>query len=444
MRKLNGPRNFLFFAGLFCACFQLSSNAAEEEVSTTTTNSVSTAPATTTTSAPATAPESSATVAPAPVTSSTNQPLGAGTFSPPPIEIQLTVIGGYDDNINTAVNGHTSGSELTSGQVDLDYEFGNPRLQLKLVGSGGGTYYYQHIANQNYDVDLHTNFVAKYKATPRLTLGGDFLVAYLTEPSFNYGVGTNYRNGNYFYTFDKLDATYQWTERFSTLTRYTLDFINYDDSTIGVFDDRVENVFGNEFRFLLVPTTTFVAEYRYGIVNYIHLSIDSDTHYVLAGFDHTFNPRLTATVRGGAEFRSYNTGGERSSPYFESNVAYAVGRRTSVTWTTRYGLEEPDIPGAQSRTTFRTGLQGKIKVAPRVTASADVYYDHSDYNGFSLGGGTVLPFTQNTIDAGVGLRYTVTPYMGITAGYRYTDVSSDFSSFQYSRNHYFAGLNVVF
>ena len=377
-----------------------------------------------------------------PVTTGT-QPSGTGIFSQPPIEVLVSVVGGYDDNVNTAPNGQ--GSAFTNGRLDVAYSFGNPRLQLNLDATAGGTYYYQHLANQNYDIDLHSSLTAKYKAAPRLTLGSDILVSYLTEPSFNYAVGTNYRNGNYFYTLDKLYAEFQWAQRFSTLTRYTITAINYDTASVGNFDDRVEHLFGNEFRFLLVPTTTLVGEYRFGIVDYTHAPLDSTTHFILGGLDHTFNPRLLATLRGGAEFRSYDHDGDRSGPYFEGNVTYVVGRRTSVTWTSRYGIEEPDIAGTQSRTTFRTGLQAKFSITPRLNTMTELYYDHSDYHSFSLGGsGSARPFTQDSIDSSVSLRYGITHYVWVAAGYRHTEVSSDISSFAYSRNHYFGGLNVIF
>jgi hypothetical protein len=441
MRKLKSRLNLLLITGIFCSVSLHSGKAADDEVTTTTAPSAaistSTAPSSGTT-------DSSAAVASGSTTAlSANAPSGAGVFSQPPVQVLVTVVGGYDDNITTSRK--SSGSGFANGQFDVAYDFGSPRLQLALDATAGGTYYYQHLASQNYDIDLHSALTVKYKATPRLTLGSDILISYLTEPSFNYGVGSNYRNGNYFYTLDKFSAAYQWTQRFSTLTRYTITAINYDNAAIGAFEDRIENLFGNEFRFLLVPTTTLVGEYRYGIVSYsTQTSLDSTTHFALAGLDHTFNPRLTATLRGGAEFRSYERGGDRTAPYVESNLGYTVGRRTAVTWTTRYGIEEPDVAGTQSRTTFRTGLQTKFDLTPRISSTAAIYYDHSDYHGFTVGGGIGRPFAQDTIDGSLRLRFAVTHYVGVTAGYSHTNLTSDLSGFEYSRNHYSAGLNVVF
>ena len=411
-------------------------SAAEEEVVTTSESSTSTA----TSNAPSAATTSSSAVETQPSTSpsgapSGTSPSGAGLFSRSPVQLSLSVFEGYDDNVNTAPS-NGKGSSYTNGSALLTYDFGTPRLQFSLGASAGGTYYNQHLSNQNYDIDLHGNSVLRYQASPRLTLGADVLVAYLTEPSFDFGVGLNTRTGNYFYTLDKFSVTYVWTERFSTLTRYTVAAINFDSQSVGVFQDRVENTFGNEFRFLLVPTTTLVSEYRFGLIDYKDAPLNSTTHFILAGLDHTFNPRLAATIRGGAEFRSYDNDGDRNGPYFEGNVNYALGRRTSISWTNRYGIEEPDVTNTQSRTVFRTGLEGKLALAPRFSTTLGVFYAHSDYHAPSS--------SEDDIDASVGVRFAITHLVGVEIGYHYTDVISDVAGREYDRNRVFGGLNVTF
>ena len=72
-----------------------------------------------------------------------------------------------------------------------------------------------------------------------------------------------------------------------------------------LFEDRFENTVGNEFRFLLYPTTTVVGEYRFQIVTFDNIARDSMSHFALAGFDQRFSPRLDSSLRGGVEFRSY-------------------------------------------------------------------------------------------------------------------------------------------
>src|SRR5215469_4136301 len=190
-------------------------------------------------------------------------PSGPGIFSPTPVQIYAAISGGYDTNVNTTTSSLKQGSSYTNGNVILDYKFGNPRLQLILNAGAGGTYYYEQISGQKYDIDLRGALDITYRSTPRLTLGSTILVEYLTEPSFQYAGGLNSRNGNYLYTDDKFFVTYAWMRRLSTKTSYTFDAYNYDNNAVGMFSNRVTNTLGNEFRFQLVPTTVLVAEYRY-------------------------------------------------------------------------------------------------------------------------------------------------------------------------------------
>jgi hypothetical protein len=305
MRTFTRPLSaLLLLAPLFFIQSQLESHA-QEAVSTT--GSSGTSSSTSEPSSSTTTPElSSETTAPSTaVTSSaaaptlTGGPSSVGVFSPTPVRILASISGGYDDNVNTQQSSK-QGSAFTSGNVILDYTFGDPRLQLILNAGAGGSYYYEHVNGQQYDVDLKGALGITYKASPRLTLGSTLLVDYLTEPDFNAPGGLNTRNGNYLYTIDKFFVSYSWSQRFSTKTSYTFEAFNYDNNAIAAFSNRVSNTFGNEFKFQLVPTTSLGAEYRYGIVTYKDGMLDSTTHFALGGIDHTFNPRLSASLRGGA------------------------------------------------------------------------------------------------------------------------------------------------
>src|SRR6202011_5572313 len=244
---------------------------AQEAISTTTSSGSAT------TSAP-TGDVSGGTAAPAAATATATGsaastpaleggPSGVGVFSRTPVQIYASISGGYDDNVSTSQN-NKQGSAFTSGNVILDYTFGDPRLQLILNGGAGGAYYYEQVNGQKYDIDLKGALGITYKSSPRLTLGSTLLVDYLTEPSFDAPGGLNSRNGNYLYTTDKVFVSYVWTQRFSTKTSYNFEAYNFDNSAVAVFSNRFSNTFGNEFRFQLVPTTSLVAEYRYGIISY--------------------------------------------------------------------------------------------------------------------------------------------------------------------------------
>ena len=428
----------------FLFAFALSSFAQEEVVTTTTgggTSSTSTEPSFT---GPAAGTTMSAT---APATSTATQapsgPTGTGVFTPTPVKIYATLSGGYDDNVNTT---HTNqqGSEFASGNVILDYTFGDPRLQLALNAGAGGTYYFQHVSTQDYDIDLKGALGITYKVSPRFLIGSTLLIEYTTEPNFDNPGSLNSRAGNYLYTLDRLFASYLFSQRFWTKASFTFEAYDYDNQAVAATSNRINNLLGDEFHFQLAPTTSLVAEYRYGVVSYEDHSLDSNSHYALGGMDHVFNPRLTGSFRAGAQFKFYDNGEDRTAPYFEGSLIYALGRRTTVSWNTHYGLEEPDLPGEQSRTTFRSGVQTKFAWTSRVSSTLDLYFVHDDYHPLTSGLIATPGFSENSFDANLSLRYAITPLIGLQVAYHFTDVTSDVVFREYSRNRVSGGLTQTF
>lgn len=399
--------------------------------------------------------------------------VGTGNFSQLPFRVTATVRTGYDDNVNTASFDRQE-SGFVNGNVGISYDFGSPRTQLSLQAGGGATYYWDkprnQINDQDYDVSGYLGLSLKHRASARLTFDVTAYASYQTEPDFSLAMGLNRRTSNFFYTQDKFSTTYMWTPRFATVTSYTLGRLQYEDDAIGLFEDRFENTFGNEFKFLLWPTTSLVMEYRFQLINYDHegdvigvspgpfglpifnmLDRDSYTHFALAGIDHSFSPRMSASVRGGAQFRQYpdaEAGVEDSttSPYFETAVNYALGKTTSLSWTNRYGIEEGDVLFNPRETTFRTGLRGNHSITPRVSAEVGAYYEHDDYDSIDRPGffNDSAAFTEEAFDLALILRFAITRYLNIEGGYNHTEVWSDIAAREYSRNRFWGGLNVVF
>ena len=423
---------FLIFAAILICLLSPPTRAIAQEALTSSISSASSATASSPTSATAVPTEQT----------------GTGLFSRLPFRLTISVRGGYDDNVSNSNFGGKQGSGYTSGNVSATYEFGSPRTRLDLEAGVGGTYYWDTIqtpGTNNYDLNDYLSLSVVHKATPRLTLNATTYLSYQTEPDFAIAQGVNSRVGNYFFTSDKFGATYLWSPRFSTATSYGLTALKYDDSLIGEFEDRFDNTFGNEFRFLMWRTTTAVAEYRLQIVSYIHdSSRDSLSHYFLGGLDHTFNPRLNGSLRGGVQFVDYEQASSQSSPYFDAALNYVLGKQTSLGWTARYSIEQGDVALNQGRKTFRTGLTGNYNFTPRIRGTLGLYYAHDDYQDFNSFGAPVPGFVEDSFDMSLSLHYAVTRYFGVETGYNYTDVSSDSPFREYSRNRYWAGLSVSF
>jgi Putative beta-barrel porin 2 len=380
--------------------------------------------------------------------SSGTSDVGLGIFSKVPLHVSFSALGGYDDNVNTT---HFSpeNSWFTSLSAIAHYDVGTPRTTLSLSTTTGFVYY-SDISDNQYEPNLNLTLSLEHKASPRLTFTLQVFASYQTEPDFQYGLGTNRRAGNFFYTQDRMTTTYLWTPRFSTATSYTFAAVHYDHMSAGQFEDRIENTIGNEFRFLAWPTTSLVGEYRFQVVSYAHISRDSTSHFLLGGFDHAFSSRLTTSFRGGVELRDYDQTGQKNSPYFEGTVNYALGKDTSLAWTNRYGIEEGDVALNPTRTTFRTGLQSTHRFTARISASVELYYTHDNYDSVTVPATLTTPgvinpaFNEDTFDASLTLRYAVTRYLNLEAGYNHAEVSSDVSLRDYSRNRAWGGVTVSF
>jgi hypothetical protein len=375
---------------------------------------------------------------------------GLGKYSPLPFQRSATLREGFDNNVNDAPSGSEQQSGFTNVGADLTYSFGSARAQLSLTAGGAITYYYQRAGQQDYDLDIHAGFKLNYQLAPRLSLALDLHAAYLTEPDFSFGIGFNRVSGNYFYTADTGTLTYLWAPRFSTATSYSIIGVKYDNANVGFVEDRIENTLGNEFRFLLWPTTTIDLDYRFQTVTFTRQTgQDSITHFILGGFDHTFNPRLNITLRAGEEFRSFENGADKNGPYFESTLNYVVGKRTTLSWNSSYLLVEPNVTTNPIETAFRTGLQASQQLTSKITATLGFYYEHDHYDavteqffGFTF---TVSPaFSEDVYNLNLNVRYAITPHLGIDLGYDRQQVMSDIVFREFTRNRFYGGLNYAF
>lgn len=387
----------------------------------------------------------------------TKSDLGLGKYSANPFHVSVTVRAGYDDNINLNTF-DAQGSPFTNVALGLTYDFGNARTRMSLNAGVSATYYWDHHDDgfnsntEDWAVNAWLGFNITHKATPRLTLSAQVSAAYLSQPGFdtfnNLSFIAETRNQDYFQTVSRFSAAYAWAPRFSTLTSYTFGYVDYNDETLSFFEDRYEHTFGNEFRFLLAPTTTLVGEYRFGIVDYVEDNFrGSDSHFFLAGVDHSFSPRFNVSFRGGVEIRHFtdasndpafaNVDDSETAPYFEATVNYALGHATSITWFNRYALEQPNVPDALSRQTYRTSLGIRHNFTQRIIGGLNFGYNHDSYDKTFTQGA----FDEDYFDVSLTMRYVINRTWSAELGYSHSEASAPENLFRdYSRNQYWAGL----
>jgi opacity protein-like surface antigen len=396
--------------------------------------------------------------------SSGSSDLGVGRFESSPFQISVSARAGYDDNVFQSSFDPVE-SIFSNIGVGVTYRFGGPRTQMSLTANAGTTYYWdteqdfddnfgaEDEDDGHFDFNASVGFSITHRATPRLTLAATVLAAYQSQPDFNTFNQTTITVGrqsrDFFFANSRFSAAFAWTPRFSTNTSYSLGMLFYDDDLISQFEDRFEHTIGNEFRFLVLPTTTAIAEYRFAFVDYTdNGNRNSHSHFFLAGVDHSFSPRFNVSARAGVEVREFENGNitgdtdeTRTSPYAEATVNYALAQSTQISWFNRFSLEQPDVPESFSRQTFRTGLSVRHNFTARISVGLNAAYQHDENEG-SLG---IAGFDEDSFDISIGARYAINRNWAIDAGYHHTEVVSDEALFrEFSRNRYYVGATFTF
>jgi hypothetical protein len=283
----------------------------------------------------------------------------------------------------------------------------------------------------------------------RLSFYASVYGTYQNEPNFQSNVGPQNVRAPFFDTVDIFALTYHWLLRFSTVTSYTFERVQYFSSSNvnsqngvqnALAQNRVQNTFSEDFQFSLTSRTVLVGEYRFEAIDYDTAPTNnSTTNFVLAGVNHNLTEHLIVHVRGGESFRSLENDGTMASPYFEGALTY-VRSNHSLNWTASYGFESPTATGATTTKTLRTGLNLTYDLTSRISSTAGVYYHHDD----NQGSGTSSVGSQDSFDLLLGLRYTINKRFTLHADYNHTTLGSLGTTPGYSRNSYSAGLSYTY
>ncbi len=368
---------------------------------------------------------------------------GVGWLPAVPIQITAGLDGGYDDNVALQPSGE--GSIFTRENVVLTYARPGERTQFFVVGVGRFNQYFD-VSGQN-ETAGNVTLSLTHNFSSRLSFYASVFGTYQNEPSFTSNVGPQNVRSPFFDTVDIFALTYHWLLRFSTVTSYTFERVQYFSSSNGnsqngvqntLAQNRVQNTFGEAFQFSLTSRTVLVGEYRFEAIDYDTAPTNSTTNFVLAGVNHNLTEHLMVHVRGGESFRSLENEGNTASPYFEGTLGY-VSSNHSLNWTTSYGYESPTATGVTTTKTWRTGLNLKYDLTSRLSSTTGVYYHHDENQG-----GTGSTGTQDSLDLLLGLRYTINKRLALHVNYNYTSQSSLGGTPGYSRNRYFGGLTYTY
>ena len=336
-----------------------------------------------------------------------------------PIQITAGLDTGYDDNVTLQPSGE--GSIFTRENVVLTYARPGERTQFFVMGVGRFSQYFD-VSGQTI---LPETSLCPSRITSRVGFPSTpaFTALTRTNPISQSNVGPENVRSPFFDTIDIFALTYHWLSRFSTVTSYTFERVQYFSSSNGNCQNgvqntsdqnRVQNTFGEAVQFNLTSRTVLVGEYRYQTIDYDTAPLDSTTHSLLGGVNHNLTEHLMVHVRAGESFRSLENDGNSASPHFEGSLGYASSNH-SLNWTTSYGFESPTAASVTTTKTLRTGLNLTYNLTSRLSSTTGVYYHHDENQG-----GTGSAGSQDSLDLLLGLRYTINKRLALHVNYKHT------------------------
>ena len=368
-----------------------------------------------------------------------------GVFEKKPFTLAFAVREGYDDNLFTTETDRAA-SFYTNMAGGITYAAESSRLQLSAALNGGVTYYYTRPGNK-YDYTGALNLQGAYKLTQRLTINFSTNTAYLAQPDLTIAGGTNRQNGDYIYSSTTVAGAYEWSDKFSTDTKYNFTPFVYVDSSLNDSQGRIEQTLSQSFRWLVLPKTTGVLEYRANPVTYFSAPLNNFGQFFLLGVDQIFSSKFKITARGGAELRFYNTDNDNPDyfgPFGELNGSYEYQKASSIGLNMRYGTEGSGLNGAPTRQTFRVGFNLVQGITPKLSFTGGMNYQNNFYNEFDKQDASP-EFYENIIEFSLGANFKMTKNMILQGGYTYTiDMAPESEQLSYQRNVAFVGMNLDF
>ena len=370
---------------------------------------------------------------------------GQGKYDRKPLTLTATLQQGYDDNIYSSSGKFAAypvkGSAMTNAGVGMDLlSYQAARMGLSLGTNLGGIYYWDRKGDQ-LTPSGGINLLFAYKLTPRAQFSAVLNGLYTNQSSLTVVNGLTEFNGKPYLVFNgKFDLLYQWMPRISTDTTYSIASATHQQTGAGT-DNYVNQTLGQSLRYKISSVMIGVVEGRFSHIVYDNSLLDSNTYYILGGFDLTLSRRMSATLRAGDSFRNYDAVGLTSSsaPYAETSLNYALGKRSSISLDGRYGFDD-GTSNTPSRKSTRTALNFNQTITNKLRGAVGFGYTHryasQDFN--------VIETAEDNVSTTLGFQYLFSPQWTGFGNYNRIQILSSDSNREYTKNTYYLGASYQF
>jgi predicted porin len=418
--------------------------------------------------------------------------------------VQATVRGFYDDNLNTAPShqginpnpGHifgvprdkvwgyefspTLGASFGNDQTTFTADYTYSLLYYDHTPSGSSTHYDQdhtfhlalsHAFTERYSVRVRDSFVVGQEPdavratafhTPFRVSGQNIVnsggILFTAELTPLLGTEAGYDN-----------AYYDYHDQFGT-RKNTDGAGNVISPSLSGGLDRMEQSPHVAALWHVMPDTTLSLGYRYGQVNYLGDEVtagpiigaghshtdatgvvsrdrDNRSHTVYVGADHQFRPDFYGSVQAGASYYDYYNIGEHSfGPYARLSLTYVYLPESFLQAGFQEGRSATDIVGGSRadliRDTEASVIWAKVRhrIVPKLFVDASGTFQHSIFQG----GGTFDGQAEDFYEFGASLEYQFNPHISAHVGYDWDHLDSDIGNRSYSRNKVYIGATASY
>jgi hypothetical protein len=393
--------------------------------------------------------------------------------------------GFYDDNYTTSPDGQKQGSAgyEVSPSIQLNVPLQQTEIGLKYTY---GLYYYQERRNQGndpYDQTHQVDLWLDHAFTERVqgTVADTF--AYGQEPALlNPSGGPQVQtrvDGNNLANNATVSLTTDWTREFSTVTTYNNGIYDYQNSgttVLGLFLgtqsaslagllNRLQQSLSTDFKWAVDPETTLLVGYKFqwelytadepiGLTPkspFVYYSNDrnNDSHFLYAGFQHSFLPNLTLAAQAGAQYTIYyndSSTPDQLTPYanITGSYTYAPGSYVQLGFLHQQNASAIATVGSngsltqsQQSSVFTASINHQI--SSKLTGSLIGTLQDSRYYQGAYNNNSDLIYSL-----GANLNYAFNQHFSTELGYNFDDLQSNIPDYSYSRNRVYLGVTATY
>lgn len=367
----------------------------------------------------------------------------------------------YDDNIYTTtdlekatygVTEEESAKFYLEPKIDLHWLSATSYLGLSYQFS---LIYYADRAQDDTDMAHDVLLDLRHRFSPAVEIAVRDLFRHSEEPEIAEQIVTAggmrtipyQKSGEYDYNRASVGLNLQPSPQVALNINYANLMIDYDDDA-SFYYDRDVNSIGGKLQYIATPESKINLGVTYADVDYDADALMKDSESIIAyiGLDQSLTRTAVASIAAGWENRDFSDVDlTEDVPFVDVSLASKLGKKGNGRIGYRYGLAETEHAsfGVEEAHTIYAGLNAWL--AQWTSLHVNTSYEMGEFDKANIIAGRGLQDQEE--DAwllGLVLRQHVSKSMYLEAGYRHTDIDSDFAGSAYSRNRYYVGFGGIF